>query len=71
VSDDTEPPAAPLDLAPWVVDGVSDAAIERAENEARRRGLLLAEWVEEAIERALLREKMSGAPVPDAAAPPE
>lgn len=50
-------------LDPWIIDGVSDIAIARAESEARRRGLLLVEWLEEAIERALIEEK-SGHPLP-------
>ena len=60
--DDDASPAEPLRLAPWNVDGVSEAAITRAESEAQRRGLLLAEWIEEVIERALMREKMADAP---------
>ena len=60
--DDDASPAEPLRLPPWDVDGVSDVAIARAESEARRRGLLLAEWIEEVIERALMREKMADAP---------
>ena len=62
MSQDDDAPAEPLRLAPWDVEGVSDAAIARAESEARRRGLLLAEWIEEVIERALMREKMAQAP---------
>lgn len=57
MSDASTPADRPLDLEPWLVEGVSEAAIARAESEARRRGLLLAEWIEEAIERALIEEK--------------
>lgn len=59
MSDDNTLPADPFGHQPWIVDGVSDEAIAKAEFECKRRGLTLAEWVEEAIERALLEEKSS------------
>ncbi len=55
----------PLSLGPWQIEGVSEDAIARATKEAERRGLLLAEWIEEVIERALIAEKNT-APDPGA-----
>jgi hypothetical protein len=60
MSQKDDPPLEPLDLTPWIIEGVSEAAIARAEFEASRRGLLLAEWIEEVIERALIDEKSGG-----------
>ena len=52
------------DTHTWVIEGVSDAAITWAESEATRRELTLAEWLEEAIERAMISEKAARAATP-------
>ena len=56
-----EPDFPDEDLPTWVIEGVSEAAIQWAESEAARRELTLAEWIEEAIERALVAEKANHA----------
>lgn len=47
---------------PWLLDDISDEAIAWAEGEATRRGLTLAEWIEEAIEGALVAGKSGHGP---------
>jgi len=69
-----EPDFPDEDLPTWVIEGVSEAAIQWAESEAARRELTLAEWIEEAIERALVAEKANHAhdadPAPQDMPPP-
>jgi len=65
LSDTPDDNADPIGLPPWEIEGVSAEAIERAKKEAERRGLLLAELIEEVIEHALIAEK-NAAPDPDA-----
>lgn len=52
------------DTHTWVIEGISDAAVAWAESEAARRDLSLAEWVEEAIERAMVSERAAEAAPP-------